>query len=239
MNTGTFRSSIDWSHELLDSTVWVLVAFAITAPCLIVVLVLIGRMTEWGRQFWRITGPYFTGRQSLVVWAMLALLLCSTIIAVRITVLISYYTNDVFTSLQVALQGIATGEGEVTDSGIHGFWVTIGIFLILAVVHVVLNLADMYLMQRFIMRWRIWLSGRLIDDWLGDFAYYRRQFFRSPNDNPDQRIQQDIDIFTTGVGGQPNNPAYGSGHTLLFGAVAAVLSVIAFGAILWQSVGSR
>jgi vitamin B12/bleomycin/antimicrobial peptide transport system ATP-binding/permease protein len=78
----------------------------------------------------------------------------------------------------------------------------------------------------------------LIDDWLGDFAYYRRQFFRSPNDNPDQRIQQDIDIFTTGVGGQPNNPAYGSGHTLLFGAVAAVLSVIAFGSILWQLSGA-
>jgi putative ATP-binding cassette transporter len=82
------------------------------------------------------------------------------------------------------------------------------------------------------------LSGRLIDDWLGDFAYYRRQFFRHPNDNPDQRIQQDIDIFTTGVGGQPNNPAYGSGHTLLFGAVAAVLSVIAFGSILWRLSGA-
>ena len=238
MNTGTFRSSIDWSHELLHSTVWVLVAFAIAAPCLIIALVLIGKVTEWGRQFWRITGPYFTGRQSVVVWVMLALLLVSTIIAVRITVLISYYTNDVFTSLQVALQGIATGRSDVTDSGIHGFWVTIGIFLILAVVHVILNLADMYLTQRFIMRWRIWLSGRLIDDWLGDFAYYRRQFFRNPNDNPDQRIQQDIDIFTTGVGGQPNNPAYGSGNTLLFGAVGAVLSVIAFGAILWQLSGA-
>ncbi len=92
---------------------------------------------------------------------------------------------------------------------------TIGIFLILAVVHVVLTLLDMYLMQRFIMRWRIWLSNRLIDDWLGDFAYYRRQFFRRPNDNPDQRIQQDIDIFTTGVGGQTNNPAYGSGQHLV------------------------
>jgi putative ATP-binding cassette transporter len=238
VNTGTFTSSIDWGHELVNSTVWVLSAFVITAPCLIAALVVIGRMTEWGRQFWRITGPYFVGRHSVVVYVMLALLLVSTIIAVRITILISYYTNDVFTSLQVALQGIATGRTEVTDSGIHGFWVTIGIFLILAAVHVVLNLVDMYLMQRFIMRWRIWLSGRLIDDWLGDFAYYRRQFFRRPNDNPDQRIQQDIDIFTTGVGGQTNNPAYGSGNTLLFGAVAAVLSVIAFGAILWQLSGA-
>ena len=237
MNTETFRSSIDWSHEFVNSIVWILTAFAITVPCLLVVLVLIGRMTEWGRQFWRITGTYFTGRQSRVVWATLALLLLSTIIAVRITVLISYYANDVFTSLQVALQGLASGQTAVTDSGIHGFWVTIGIFLVLAVVHVIVTLLDMYVMQRFIMRWRIWLSSRLIDDWLDDHAYFRRQFFRRPNDNPDQRIQQDIDIFTTGVGGQPNNPAYGSSSTLLFGAVAAVLSVVSFGAILWRLSG--
>ena len=233
MDTGTFRSSIDWGHEFVNSTIWVLVAFAIAAPCLIVVLVGIGRMTEWGRQFWRITGDYFTGRDSLVVWALLAVLLVFTIVAVRIALLLSYYSNDVFTSLQIALQGVASGKREVTDSGIHGFWVTIGVFLILAVVHVILTLSDIYVTQRFIMRWRIWLSHRLIDDWLGDFAYYRRQFLRQPNDNPDQRIQQDIDIFTTGVGGQPNNPAYDSGSTLLFGAVAAVLSVISFGAILW------
>jgi vitamin B12/bleomycin/antimicrobial peptide transport system ATP-binding/permease protein len=237
MNTGTFRSTIDWSHELVNSTVWILAAFAITAPCLILVLVLLGRITQWGRQFWRITGGYFTGRQSVVVWVMLALLLLSTVISVRIAVLISYYSNDVFTSLQVALQGLTSGQSEAVDSGIHGFWVTIGIFLLLAVVHVVVGLLDMYLMQRFIMRWRIWLSASLIDDWLDDFAYYRRQFFRRPNDNPDQRIQQDIDIVTTGVGGQPNNPAYTSAHTLLFGAVGAVLSVIAFGSILWRLSG--
>ena len=112
MNTGTFRSSIDWSHELVNSIVWVLATFAITAPCLLVVLVLIGRMTEWGHQFWRITGNYFTGRQSLVVWAPLAALLLFTVISVRITVLISYYTNDVFTSLQVALQGSPPAKGK-------------------------------------------------------------------------------------------------------------------------------
>ncbi|GFG48827.1 multidrug ABC transporter ATP-binding protein [Mycolicibacterium agri] len=237
MNTGAFRSSIDWSHEFVNSSIWVLLAFAITAPCVLIVLVLIGRITEWGRQFWRITGPYFTGRQSLVVWVLLSVLLVLTIISVRITVLLSYYANDVFTALQVALQGLAAGERALTDSGIHGFWVTIGIFVILAVVHVVVTLTDIYVMQRFIMRWRIWLSGRLIDDWLDERAYYRRQFLRHPTDNPDQRIQQDIDIFTTGVGGHTNNPLYGSGSTLLFGAVAAVLSVASFGSILWRLSG--
>jgi putative ATP-binding cassette transporter len=91
--------------------------------------------------------------------------------------------------------------------------------------------------QRFIIRWRIWLSRRFIDDWLGDFAYFRSQFSRQPIDNPDQRIQQDIDIFTANVGGQPNNPANHSGNTLLFGAVEAVLSVFSFGVILWRLSG--
>ena len=90
MDTVTFRPTIDWSHELLNSIRWILETFAITAPCLLVVLVLVGRMTEWGRQFWRITGDYFKGRQSLPVWVMLALLLLSTIVSVRLSVLLSY-----------------------------------------------------------------------------------------------------------------------------------------------------
>ena len=55
----TFRPSIDWSDEFFNSTLWVLQVWVITAVSLLVVLVLVGRMTEWGRQFWRITGDYF------------------------------------------------------------------------------------------------------------------------------------------------------------------------------------
>ena len=39
MNTATFRPSIDWSTELLTSILWVMQMFVITAPCLLVVLV--------------------------------------------------------------------------------------------------------------------------------------------------------------------------------------------------------
>jgi vitamin B12/bleomycin/antimicrobial peptide transport system ATP-binding/permease protein len=233
----TFRPTIDWNHEFLNSTLWVLEMFAITAVCLLVVLVLLARTTEWGRQFWRITGDYFKGRQSLPVWVMFALLLVSTIVYVRINVLISYYGNDLFTSLQVAFQGGAPGGNSARTTGIEGFWSTMLIFAVLAVCYVVRWLLDMYLVQRFIMRWRIWLSRRFIDDWLGDFAYFRSQFSRRPIDNPDQRIQQDIDIFTTGRGGEANNPAYNSSFTLLFGAIEAVLSVFSFGAILWHLSG--
>jgi putative ATP-binding cassette transporter len=237
MNTQTFRPSIDWSHELFNSTQWVVVSFGITVLCLLVVCVLVGRTTEWGRQFWRISGDYFKGRQSLPVWALFALLLLLTIVSVRMTVLLSYYANDVFTSLQVAFQGAAGGQENVTVSGIDGFWLSIRIFFVLATLHVARYLLDLYVMQRFIMRWRIWLSRRFVDDWLGDYAYFRSQFSRQPIDNPDQRIQQDIDIFTTGMGGETNNPAHDSSFTLLFGAVHSVLTVFAFGEILWRLSG--
>ena len=228
----TFRPSIDWSDEFLNSTLWVLQVWVITASCLLVVLVVVERTTEWGRQFWRITGEYFKGRQSAPVWAVVGLLLLSAILVVRINVLLSYYANDLFSALQITFQ-----PGSARNTGIHGFWSTILVFAVLAVCYVARTLADLYLTQRFIMRWRIWLSRRFIDDWLDDYAYFRGQFSRRPIDNPDQRIQQDIDIFTAGVGGQPNNPAYTSDHLLLFGAVEAVVSVFSFGTILWRLSG--
>lgn len=232
MDTQTFQPSLDWGREVFASAVWVASTWAQAAVCVLVVLVLIGRFTEWGRQFWRVSGGYFTGRRSLIVWLMLGLLLLSVIVSVRINVLLTYYVNDLFTSLQVAFSSASGDEGR--DSGIAGFWATMLVFAVLAGCFLVRLLADLYLTQRFIMRWRIWLSHRMIDGWLGDQAYFRAQFAGRPIDNPDQRIQQDVDIFTTGVGGVPNNPIYNSGDTLLFGAVQAVLSVLAFGPILWR-----
>src|SRR5437762_3111876 len=84
---------IDWSNELVNSTLWVLEAFVIAALCLAVVLVLLRRFTGWGRQFWRITGEYFAGRASWPVWLLLAALLASAVVSVRVSVLISYYAN--------------------------------------------------------------------------------------------------------------------------------------------------
>src|SRR4051794_27978834 len=66
MESDTFTPSVDWSNELLASSLWVLKISGITAIGVLVVLVLLGRLTEWGRQFWRINGPYFTARESRV-----------------------------------------------------------------------------------------------------------------------------------------------------------------------------
>ncbi len=222
----------------MESLRWVGIAWLISAVCLFAVLLLFRYLTPWGRQFWRITRGYFIGAHSVRVWLMLGVLLLSVLLSVRLMVLLSYQGNDLYTAVQKAVQGIAANNANVKQSGIHGFWMSIAIFSVLAVLYVVRFMIDIYLAQRFIIAWRMWLTAHLTDDWLDGRAYYRDLFIDNTIDNPDQRIQQDIDIFTANAGGTPNIPSNGTGSTLLFGAVNAVASVISFAAILWELSGN-
>ncbi len=229
----TFTPSLDWGDELIASALWVAKAWALAAVGMVVVLVLIGLFTTWGRQFWRISGDYFKGRQSIPAWALLGVLLASVMIDVRLGVLFSYQSNDQFSSLQAAFQG----RGAAKDAAKAGFWDSILVLAGLIVADIVRTVLDTYLMQRFIIRWRVWLTHRLTGDWLNGDAYYRGRFVDPPIDNPDQRIQQDIDIFTTGTGPQTNTPDVETAQTLVFGTVFAIVNVVSFTPILWSLSG--
>jgi vitamin B12/bleomycin/antimicrobial peptide transport system ATP-binding/permease protein len=231
-----FKPSIDWGNELFASVLWVLHGWGISAVCLAVIGFLAVRYTSFGRQFWRITGDYFTGAASVRVWGMFALILLSVMVLVRIEVLTSYAAHDWFSALQVAL-GPGAHNVAARDSGVHGFWAAITVFFVLAAVLVARMVLDTYVTQRFIIDWRVWLTDRLTTDWLGGRAYCRARFTQTAADNVDQRIQQDVDIFTTGVGIGPNIPSYHSTSTLLFGAVESVSAAGAFATILWKLSG--
>ena len=156
-----FTFSIDWGRALFDSAIWIARAWAIAAVCTLVVLVLIARYTTWGRQFWRITGAYFTGPHSVKVWLWLAALLLSVIVGVRLNVLFSYQSNDMMSAAQAAFTGIGAGDEAVKASGKHGFYTSLGIFSILAIVHVARVMLDLFMMQRFMLAWRVWVTDRL------------------------------------------------------------------------------
>ena len=237
MGPKPFTPSIDWSAAPIDSLRWVVIAWLISAVGVFAVVVVLRYLTPWGRQFWRITRGYFVGQQSARVWLMLGVLLLSVLLSVRLSVLFSYQSNDLYTALQKAFQGVAAGNENVRQSGIDGFWMSLAIFSLLAAIFIARIMADIYLTQRFIISWRMWLTAHLTDDWLEGKAYYRDLFIDNTIDNPDQRIQQDIDIFTANAGGTPNVPSNGTGSTLLFGAVNAVASVLSFAAILWNLSG--
>jgi putative ATP-binding cassette transporter len=234
-----FTPTLDWGSEVWASLVWIAIAWAIAAVCTLAVLVLIGLFTTWGRQFWRITGTYFTGPGSVKVWLSLGAMLLSVVTGVRLDVLFSYQGNDMLSSLQVAVQGIAVNNTPVKGSGEHGFWMSLWIFCILAAIHIARLLLDLFLLQRFVLAWRVWLTDRLTGDWLDGKAYYRSRFIDGTIDNPDQRIQSDVDVVTAGYGPLPNLPSNGgTSSTLLFGAISAVTSIVSFTAILWNLSGT-
>jgi len=171
------------------------------------------------------------------VWAWLGVLLFSVMISVRLQVLLSYFSNDLYSSLQTAFEGAGAGNEAVKQSGVDGFKQAILTFVVIAAVYIASMLIDVYLTQRFIIRWRVWLNNRLIGDWLDGEAFYRVRFLDNPVDNPDQRIQLDIDAFTAVTGSGVNTPDVGTVTTLPFGAIYSVVNVVAFTPILWNLAG--
>ena len=83
MNPDMFVPTLDWDNELWKTVVWVGRAWAIAAVITMLILILIVQFTKWGKQYWRITGDYFKGRDSVIVWIWLAGLLLSVIAGVH------------------------------------------------------------------------------------------------------------------------------------------------------------
>ena len=234
-----FTPTLDWGNEALTSFLWVALYGTLTLVATIVVLALIFLFTTWGRQFWRVTGAYFigSGATSVKVMAWFAVQVYSVVAGVRISVLLSYQGNDMYTSFEVIASGIGSSNDAVKQSGVDGFWMSISIFFVLACIYMGRILLDMFMLQRFCLAWRAWLTERLMSDWLDGRAYYRSRFIDDRIDNPDQRIQFDIDIFTAVQGPQPNLPYKYSQDTLVFGAINAVVSIASFTMILWSLSG--
>jgi putative ATP-binding cassette transporter len=89
-----------------------------------------------------------------------------------------------------------------------------------------------YLTQLLEMRWRAWLTAHMMDRWLTGQAFYRMELARfsgtvkaSP-DNPDQRIQEDLNIFTTDT------------VSLSMGLLNALVTLASFIGILWSLSGA-
>lgn len=232
-----FTPTLDWGSEVWTSLLWIAKGWGYAAVATLLAMTLIVRFTTWGRQFWRVTRGYFTGPESVVVWLWLAGILLLVIASVRMSVLFSYQGNDMMTSFQVIASGVGAGDDAVRESGRDGFWLSMSVFAVLALINVATIMLDLFVTQRFMLRWRTWLTDQLTGDWLDGKAYYRTRFIDDTIDNPDQRIQADIDIFTAGVGALPNTPNNTSGSTLLFGAVSSIAAMISFTAILWNLSG--
>jgi vitamin B12/bleomycin/antimicrobial peptide transport system ATP-binding/permease protein len=206
-------TELDWSTEWLTSTIWIVSVFVATALGCAVLVALLSRYTAWGRQFRRLAFPYFSPRGDAGWWPLLSVLLVLllAIASVRLSVLVTYYYNGVYTAMQ--------------ELDVATFWQYMGIFAIIATIAVARALFELYVQQALVIRWRAWLTDRMIGDWLDGRAYHKGRYTPAAVDNPDQRIQEDINSFPD------------SSITLGVGAVSALVSLVSFTLILWDLSG--
>jgi putative ATP-binding cassette transporter len=202
--------NMDWNHQLLASLAWLGEAFVLSVLGMSVAVLALGRFTVWGRQFFRISGDYFNPARSVLPLAWLALVVLMTLFAVRMDVLLSMWNNGFYNSLQ--------------QLDAPAFWSLLLVFAVLALVYVTRALLVYYLRQAFLIHWRVWLTQAMLARWLDGQAYYRSQYVPG-NDNPDQRIQQDIDSFVN------------DSLSLSMGLLDSIVSLIAFSIILWTLSG--
>lgn len=198
---------MNWHQALQESLSWLAIASFITLVSFTAAATLAVRFTRWGSQFWQLAGPYFSFRRSWRPLLVFALLLVLTLFSVRLNVLFSFWYNGFYS----ALQGLDQAA----------FWYLLGVFAVLATIHVLRSLFTFYVSQAFSIKWRVWLTERLTHDWMQGDAYYRGQFLAEPVDNPDQRIELDVNAFVT------------NSVSLALGAVSALVSLVAFTGILW------
>lgn len=203
---------MNWNQEIVSSLFWLAKAFAMTSLGFVGATWLLTHYTKWGRQFGRLAWPYFTPQRSWKPLLTVALVLLLALFAVRMNVLFSFWSKDFYDAVQ-ALDA-------------NKFWLFMGLFGVLASIHVVRELFTYYVQQSFEIHWRTWLNEKLTNDWLDRGAYYRGQFVAEPTDNPDQRIQVDIASFVS------------FSLTLSIGAIRALVSLIEFTIILWALSGT-
>ncbi len=199
------------NSTLMESGAWLVQAYFITVILSAATIWALTKYTVWGRQFWSLTSDYFSPRRDWRPVATLLLILFLTLCAVRLDVLLSDWSNTMYTSLQ--------------QLDASAFWQAMVLFAILASVHVLRVLIEFYVQQAFTIRWRVWLNEELLGRWLDKQAYYRSQYLDMPVDNPDQRIQQDVATFVE------------MSLTLSMGVVNALVSTFAFTLILWTLSG--
>lgn len=75
------------------------------------------------------------------------------------------------------------------------FWTQIGVFLFWAFLYIIMAVYALYLRQVLQLSWRNWLTKNYLTKWLGKQSYYKIQLLGSAEDNPDQRISEDINLF--------------------------------------------
>ncbi len=202
---------MNYSEELLNSFLWILKAMASTAVLFSLTVYILAKTTRWGHQFWVLAAGYITPKRSLSPLIYFSIIVFFNLLEVRLNILFSEWHKAMYDALQQMNESV--------------FWIQMIVFSGIATVHVSNVLLTYYFTQRFTIQWRTWLNAQMLEKWLENQAYYKTQYIYNQLDNPDQRIQQDVQSYVS--------------RSLGFatGVISSVVSIVAFTGILWTLSG--
>ncbi|WHZ12707.1 MAG: Efflux ABC transporter, permease/ATP-binding protein [Burkholderiaceae bacterium] len=169
------------------------------------------------RKAWRLSLPYFRSEQKWKARALLAAIIALNLAAVYLLVLLNQWNRTFYDALQNKNEPV--------------FWTQLGRFTYLAFTFIVIAVYRFYLTQLLELRWRAWMTGYYLQRWLSHHAFYQLELARftggasATPDNPDQRIQEDLNLFTSYT------------ISLCMGLLNAVVTLASFVGILWTLSG--
>ena len=158
------------------------------------------------KKFWSIARLYWFGEEK---WKARGLLFVITLMLITYTVL-SVILNQQRGDLITALSELSEDR----------FWRGLLIYFGVIVAYIPLFAGANYLIDLLGLFWRRWLTGRFLDNYFRDRAYYKLTS-SGEIDNPDQRISQDVRSFTQ------------ESLTFLLVTISSLFQVIGFGSELW------
>ena len=161
---------------------------------------------------WALARPYWKSEERTRAWGLLIAIIALTLGLVYVEVLFNDWYREFYNSLE------QKNQADFTDLLLY--------FAFLAVVFIAASIYKLYLTQMLTMRWRAWLTRQYLAEWLERQVYYRLQLDSHGTDNPDQRIAEDLRLFTDGS------------LSLSLGLLQAVVTLGSFVVILWSVSGA-
>lgn len=163
------------------------------------------------RDAWELTKPYWQSEEKWSAWALAISIVVLNLFQVYLNVWLNQWYGKFYNALQNYNQTL--------------FFRELWIFCIFAVVFLTTALVTFYVTQMLTIRWRRWLTDEYVGRWLANNTYYRMQL-TGETDNPDQRISDDLRLFTGEILG------------LSVGLMSSVVTFCSFFFILWTLSGS-
>jgi len=175
------------------------------------------------KRVFALAAPYFRSEEKWRARSLFLAVIALNLGTVYVAVLLNDWSRVFFDALQSKNESV--------------FWTQLLRFTYIAMAGIGVAVFKFYLTQLLQVRWRAWMTRNYLSRWMANRTFYRLELARyaqkvanaegqpANTDNPDQRIQEDMQLFTDYT------------VTLSMGILNSVVTLVTFVGILWNLSG--